>query len=150
MVYERRITFVERSLKVLQKQDDCRWKLSDWLIDADRFRLMLIYADRCQRVTVSWSAPKSLEHPFFNLLQMQYLSFCHTCAADCPRTRPFSIWPISEPPTKGTIEHFSSAYCDPHPLHIPCFNKRSRNYFLRILPSSPSGSLVVSFAFVGS
>ena len=130
--------------------DWCWLILIDALIDGDRFCLMLIYADRCQRVTVSWSGPKSLEHPFLNLSQMQYLSFCHTCAADCQRTRPLSIWPIIEPPSKAAIEHFLGAHCDPHPLHVPCLNKRSGNYILWILPSSPSGSLVVSLAVVGS
>ena len=101
-----------------------------------------------------WFMPQSdsklLEHPFLNLYQMQYLSFCYTCAADCQRTRPLSIWPITEPPSKATSDHFSSAHCDTHPLHVPCLNKRSGNYMLRILPSSPSGSLVVNLAFVGS
>ena len=46
-----------------------------------------------------------------------------TCAIDRLRLRRTDF--IFQPPIKGTIEHFSSAFCDPYPIHTPSCNKLS-------------------------
>ena len=72
-----------------------------------------------------------------------------TRTADSPRTRLLGVI-IIQPPINRTREHFSSAYCDPYPLHIPSLNIWLWIILKVIQPSVPSGSLVVNLTVFGT